>query len=104
MKVIVDLCIIPIGVGTSLSKYISICEEKIKESDLKYILCPNGTSIEGDWDKVFEVIKECHQILHNMDVPRIHTSIKLGSRIDKNQTLEDKIESCLLYTSPSPRD
>ncbi len=93
MKVIVDLCIIPIGVGTSLSKYISICEKKIKKAELKYILCPNGTSIEGDWDKVFEVIKECHQILHNMDVPRIHTSIKLGSRIDKNQTLEDKIES-----------
>lgn len=95
MKVIVDLCIIPIGVGTSLSKYISICEEKIKKSELKYILCPNGTSIEGDWDKVFEVIKECHQILHRMDVPRIHTSIKLGSRIDKNQTLEDKIESVI---------
>ena len=84
----------PNCVGTSLSKYISICEEKLK-AELKYILCPNGTSIEGDWDKVFEVIKECHQILHRMDVPRIHTSIKLGSRIDKNQTLEDKIESVI---------
>ena len=34
-------------------------------------------------------------MLHRMDVPRIHTSIKLGSRIDKNQTLEDKIDSVI---------
>lgn len=95
MKVIVDLCIVPIGVGTSLSKYISICVEKIKKAELKYILCPNGTSIEGDWDKVFEVIKECHQSLHDMNIPRIHTSIKLGTRTDKNQSLEDKISSII---------
>jgi len=95
MKVIVDLCIVPIGVGTSLSKYISICIEKIKKAELKYILCPNGTSIEGDWDKVFEVIKECHQSLHDMKIPRIHTSIKLGTRTDKNQSLEDKISSII---------
>ena len=58
-------------------------------------MCPNGTSIEGDWDKVFEVIKECHQSLHDMKIPRIHTSIKLGTRTDKNQSLEDKISSII---------
>ena len=55
MRVIIDLCIVPIGIGTSLSKYISICENEIKKSKLKYILCPNGTSIEGEWDEVFVV-------------------------------------------------
>lgn len=93
MRVIIDLCIVPIGIGTSLSKYISICENEIKKSKLKYILCPNGTSIEGEWDEVFDVVKKCHQRLHNVNVPRIHTNIKLGTRVDKIQTLEEKINA-----------
>ena len=97
MKVIVDLCIVPIGIGASLSKYISICENEIKKTKLKYILCPNGTSIEGEWDEVFEVIKKCHQKLHDINVPRIHTNIKIGTRIDKIQTLEDKINALEHY-------
>tara|TARA_B100002019_G_scaffold223324_1_gene196227 strand:+ start:299 stop:595 length:297 start_codon:yes stop_codon:yes gene_type:complete len=97
MKVIVDLCIVPIGIGASLSKYISICENEIKKTKLKYILCPNGTSIEGEWDEVFEVIKKCHQKLHDINVPRIHTNIKIGTRIDKIQTLEDKINALDQY-------
>ena len=31
MKVIVDLCVVPIGVGLSVSKYIAECEKIIKE-------------------------------------------------------------------------
>ena len=93
MKVIMDLCIVPIGIGVSLSKYIAVCQEEIDKSGLNYELHPNGTAIEGDWDEVFTVIKKCHQTLHSMGAPRLHTTIKLGTRIDKNQTLSDKISS-----------
>ncbi len=93
MKVIIDLCIVPIGIGVSLSKYIAVCQEEIDKSGLKYELHPNGTAIEGDWDEVFAVIKKCHQTLHSMGAPRLHTTIKLGTRVDKNQTLSDKISS-----------
>lgn len=93
MKVIVDLCVIPIGVGVSLSPYVAACEKVLSEAGLKIQLHANGTNIEGEWDEVFDAIKKCHEVLHDMSVPRISTSIKVGTRIDRPQTMEDKIES-----------
>ena len=51
MFVSIDLCLVPIGVGTSLSPYIKECIEVIKNEGLNYELGANGTAIEGDWDK-----------------------------------------------------
>lgn len=92
-KVIVDFCIIPIGAGTSLSPYIAECQNILKAAGLKYTLHAYGTNIEGDWDAVFAAIKLCHQTVHNMGAPRINTSLKVGTRIDKAQTMEDKVHS-----------
>jgi len=50
-------------------------------------------NIEGEWDDVVAAIKKCHQTLHAMGVPRISSSIRLGTRIDREQTMEDKIRS-----------
>ena len=58
MFVSIDLCLVPIGVGTSLSPYIKECIEVIKNEGLNYELGANGTAIEGDWDKVFECVKK----------------------------------------------
>ena len=93
MKVIVDLTIVPIGVGVSLSKYVAACEAVLDRPGLKTSLHPNGTSIEGEWDAVFEAIKECHQKVHKMGAPRIHTNIKLGTRTDRDQSMQDKLDS-----------
>ena len=93
MRVIIDLCIVPIGIGTSLSKYISICENEIKKSKLKYILCPNGTSIEGEWDEVFEVVKNVIKDYIMLMFQESIQILKLGTRVDKIQTLEEKINA-----------
>ena len=45
------------------------------------------------------VVKKCHQVVHEMGAPRISTTIRLGTRTDKNQTMEDKIESVRLKIS-----
>ena len=57
MFVSIDLCLVPIRVGTSLSPYIKECIEVIKNEELNYELGANGTAIEGEWDKVFECEK-----------------------------------------------
>lgn len=93
MKVSVDLCVIPIGVGLSLSKYIAECEKVLAKFDLNCQLHAYGTNIEGEWDTVFEAIKRCHEHLHALGVVRLHTSIKCGTRTDKSQKLDDKINS-----------
>ena len=93
MKVLVDLCVVPIGVGVSLSTYIAECEKILTEAGLKTELHPYGTNIEGEWDDVFVAIKRCHKKVHAMGAPRITTTIKLGTRVDRGQTMEEKVES-----------
>lgn len=93
MKVIVDLCVVPIGVGVSLSSYIAECERILEAARLKTHLHASGTSIEGEWDAVFAAIKVCHERLHAMGAPRISTTIKLDTRTDRAQTMEEKIRS-----------
>ena len=93
MKVLVDLCVVPIGVGVSLSTYIVACEKILVEAGLKTSLHSYGTNIEGEWDDVFAAIKRCHEKVHVMGAPRITTTIKMGTRTDRDQTMEDKIDS-----------
>ncbi len=93
MNVLVDLCIVPLGVGVSLSSYIAECEKVLTEAGLKISLHSYGTNIEGEWDQVFAAIKSCHERVHAMGAPRITTTIKAGTRTDRQQTMEDKIES-----------
>ena len=93
MNVIADLCVVPIGVGVSVSKYVAECERILNDAGLKTKLHAYGTNIEGDWDTVFAAIKQCHQVVHEMGAPRISTTLKFGTRTDRTQTMDDKINS-----------
>jgi uncharacterized protein (TIGR00106 family) len=93
MNVIADLCVVPIGVGVSVSKYVAACERILNDAGLKTKLHAYGTNIEGDWDTVFAAIKQCHQVVHEMGAPRISTTLKFGTRTDRAQTMDDKISS-----------
>ncbi len=100
MKVIADFCIVPIGVGVSLGSYIAVCERILSDAGLKTQLHGYGTNIEGEWDDVLEAIKKCHERLHEMGVPRISTTLRLGTRTDRDQSIEDKIRSVQEKLSP----
>ena len=93
MNVHVDLCIVPLGVGVSVSRYIAECQKILSTYGLTTHLHAYGTNIEGEWETVFAAIKACHQKIHDMDVPRISTSIKLGTRVDRVQSLDEKVSS-----------
>jgi uncharacterized protein (TIGR00106 family) len=93
MKVIVDLCVVPLGVGVSVSDYVTACERVLSDAGLSTALHAYGTNIEGEWDEVFAAVKRCHEVVHGMGAPRISTTIKLGTRTDRGQTMADKVES-----------
>ena len=95
MKVLVDLCVVPIGVGVSLSNYIAACERVFTQAGLTTALHAFGTNVEGEWDEVFAAVKQCHETLHGMGAPRISTTMRVGTRTDRDQTLEDKVKSVL---------
>jgi uncharacterized protein (TIGR00106 family) len=93
MKVIADLCVVPIGVGVSVSEHVAACERVLKEAGLQVNLHAYGTNIEGEWDDVFAAIKRCHEVVHEMGSPRVSTTLKVGTRVDREQTMQDKIDS-----------
>lgn len=93
MNVIVDLCVVPLGVGVSLAPYVAACERVLQEAGLEIQLHPNGTSIAGEWGAVFQAIEACHAAVHAMDCPRIHTVIKVNTRTDRDQGLQEKVAS-----------
>lgn len=93
MQLIVDFCLVPLGVGVSISPYVAECQKILSARDLKVELHANGTNIEGEWDEVMGAIKTCHEAVHRMGAPRITTTLKLGTRTDRLQTMTDKVES-----------
>lgn len=98
MNCVVDLCVIPLGGEASLSPYIAACQRILREAGLKTHLHAYGTNIEGDWDAVMAAVKRCHEAVHEMGAPRISTTLKVGTRVDRAQSMEDKVrsvEACL---------
>ena len=93
MHVIVDFTVVPVGTGVSLSPYVAEVERVLRGTGLQHELHANGTNLEGEWDAVMAAIRSCHEALHAMGVPRIHTDIKLGTRSDREQRMADKVTS-----------
>lgn len=93
MRVIVDLCVVPIGVGVSVSSYVAACERILREAGLEHEMHAYGTNVEGGWDEVFAAVKRCHEVVHAMGAPRISTSLKVGTRCDREQSMQEKIDS-----------
>ena len=95
MKVLIDISIVPLGVGVSLSPYVAACERVFKDAGLKTALHAYGTNVEGEWDDVLGAVKKCHETLHAMGAPRISSNMRLGTRIDRAQTMEDEVRSVM---------
>jgi uncharacterized protein (TIGR00106 family) len=94
MQVVADLCIVPVGTESSVSRYIKACEQVLEEAGLVRRVHAYGTNIEGDWDSVVAAVKRCHERVHELGAPRISTTLKLGTRTDKpSQGIQQKIEA-----------
>jgi uncharacterized protein (TIGR00106 family) len=93
VRVIADLCVVPLGVGLSVSNYVAACERVLRDAGLEIRLHAYGTNIEGEWDAVLAAIKRCHEVIHEMGAPRISTNLRLGTRTDRAQSMDDKIRS-----------
>lgn len=92
---IADVCIIPIGTGSpSVCKYVTKAETIIRASHLTSVLHSAGTTIEGPWSEVTDLIGKIHELLHNEEgVVRLQSDIRIGTRTDKVQTPEDKVRA-----------
>ncbi len=90
--VLLEFSMTPLDKGESLSKYVSRSLDIIDKSGLPYKLNPMGTVLEGEWDEVFGVVKQCYDRMRE-DCNRISVQIKVDHRKDGKGRLEGKIAS-----------
>jgi uncharacterized protein (TIGR00106 family) len=83
-----------------VSEYVAACERVLSQAGLKTHLHAYGTNIEGEWDEVFAALKQCHEIVHNMGAPRITSTVKVGTRTDRSQSMTDKVRSVKAKLTP----
>ena len=75
--------IIPIGTNSpSLSTLLAEVAKLVDQSGLDYRIGPMGTVVEGDWDRVMSLAKQCHQAMLASS-QRVMTTIRIDDRKDK---------------------
>jgi len=92
---IAEINVTPLGTARpNISSYIAGCYDIIKnEEGIKYQVTPMSTVIEGDLDRVFEVVKKIHRAPFHNGVQRVMTSLTIDERTDKEDSMEAMVQS-----------
>src|SRR5208283_5472110 len=89
--VLLDFSMAPMGKGESVAPYVAHCLEIVAVSGLDYRLHSMGTTLEGDWDACFAVVRQCFEALQP-ECDRISVSIKVDYRKGPGGRLESKVQ------------
>ena len=90
--VLLEFSMSPMDKGESLSKYVARSLDIIDASGLPYQLTPMGTVLEGEWDDVMGVVRDCYERM-SQGCNRISVSIKVDARKGRSGRLASKIAS-----------
>lgn len=88
----VELSVVPLGKGASVSPVIARVMQIIIDSGIRYKANPMGTVLEGEWGRVMAVVKQCHDEALK-DAERVVTTIKVDDYKGRGDRLEGKLES-----------
>lgn len=103
-NVVAEISVIPLGKkystdtmidSTSIGKEVTIAFESIQKiPQVKVTLNAMGTEIEANNIKdILKSIDVAHQALKDIGIKRIISNIRIDERLDKTETLEDRINS-----------
>lgn len=92
MSVLLEFSMWPMDKGESVGEYVARSLDIIDRSGVAYRLNPMGTVLEGEYDEVMGVVRECFERMRQ-DSNRISCSIKLDWRGGAEHRLTGKIAS-----------
>lgn len=73
---LVELRIIPVGHGAHMSAELAKVLQLVDASGFPYQLTPTGTCIEGEWDAIMPLLRQCHERVRK-SVPHVITHITI---------------------------
>jgi len=92
--IVAEVSITVLGEGTSISRFVRIAVEKLKQSGLKTLPGPNSTSVEANSiDEVLDAVKAAHSAVAETGAKRVVTTLKIDDRRDKPATMETKMRA-----------
>ncbi len=87
---IAEFSVVPVGKGEELAKLVAGVVDIIDRSGLPYQLTAMGTLVEGEWDDVLALIKECHFKMRRQGA-RVLTRISIDDRENAVNRLTGKV-------------
>jgi len=96
MTVVADLSIMPVGEGTSLSRYVKRAVEELRKAGLKVDVGAMSTSVEAETtEEIFRAFERAKEALFEMGAKRVYMVIKVDERRDKPISIEGKKSAVL---------
>ncbi len=90
--VLLEMSIVPMGVGDSVSQYVAECVDFVDQSGLAYELHSMGTIVEGELPEVLALMRQCiEKMAEHSD--RVSCTAKLDFRRGKSGRLKSKVAS-----------
>jgi uncharacterized protein (TIGR00106 family) len=89
---LLELSVIPLGRGRSISSDVADLVKIIDASGLDYRLTAAGTILEGGWDQVMEVARKCHAEMRKK-AERVVTFMKVDDYGDRTGRLTAAVAS-----------
>ena len=89
--VLLEMSIVPMGAGESVSQYVAQCVDLVDQSGLAYEVHSMGTIVEGELAEVLDLMKQCiGKIAENSN--RVTCSAKLDFRRGMSGRLISKVD------------
>lgn len=90
--IVAEFAVVPMGSGTSVSKYIEAVEEMLARSGVRFIPGAMSTTIEtGSMREAFDLVEKANKVLADMGVQRVITMVRMDYRLDKESTIDTKL-------------
>ncbi|RDY24253.1 thiamine-binding protein [Romboutsia maritimum] len=93
--VIADVAVMPLRPYTGEEEMYKVVDKAISEiekSGLKYEIGAMSTTIEGEFDEVFELLKKVHKIPFNLGCERVITVARIDEKAG-GITIDDKLKN-----------
>jgi len=88
---VVSFSMFPLDKGDRVGKYVARIIDIVDKSGLSYQAGSMSTTLEGDWDKIFKLIKRCDNALRK-DCKRIYTVITIDDRRKAKGRIKGKVD------------
>ncbi len=83
--------IVPLNGDKHPYKIIDKAIECIQNSGIKYQVCPFETALEGEYDEIMALVKECQEICFENGANEVLVNIKLQNRKDGDVSFDEKM-------------